>query len=168
MPSLRQATTDDAELITQHRHMMFADNNLASKQRYVEMDDKFLPWVTERIADGRYVGILLEDQTNGQVLASAGIYFMDFPPHYLDPEPIRAYLLNFYTAPEDRGMGYAKVLLGATVAECRRRGIGVITLHASRFGKPIYEKFGFKHHNEYILRPGEGPGSIDLNIIPNP
>jgi len=157
MPTLRRATTDDAELITHHRHMMFADNNLATKQRYAEMDDQFLPWVTERLADGRYIGILLEDHTNGQVLASAGIFFMDFPPHYLDPEPTRAYLLNFYTAPEDRGMGYAKILLGATVAECRRRNIGVITLHASRFGKPIYEKFGFKLHNEYILRPGEGP-----------
>jgi ribosomal protein S18 acetylase RimI-like enzyme len=154
---IRHATVDDAELITQHRHQMFADNKLASEERYGEMDKNFLPWVIERLADGRYVGILLEDDTTGQVVAGAGIFYMDFPPHYLDPAPTRAYLLNFYTAPEDRGMGHAKTLLAATVEECRKRNVGVITLHASRFGKPIYEKFGFKLHNEYVLRPGDGP-----------
>jgi ribosomal protein S18 acetylase RimI-like enzyme len=153
MLTLRRATVDDAALITQHRHLMFADNKLATEARYSEMDSNFLPWVTERLANGRYVGLLLEDTANHQVVAGAGIFFMDFPPHYLDPSPTRAYLLNFYTEPEDRGEGHAKTLLAACVAECRERSIAVITLHASRFGKPIYEAFGFKHHNEYALRP---------------
>jgi GNAT superfamily N-acetyltransferase len=129
---------------------MFADNNLATEARYADMDRNFLPWVTERLADGRYVGLFLED--NGVVLAAAGIFYMDFPPHYLDPEPIRAYLLNFYTAPEARGHGYAKQLLAAAVEDCRTRNVAVITLHASKFGRPIYEDFGFTHHNEYVLR----------------
>lgn len=154
MLNLRRATLADAALITEHRHRMFADNQLATEQRYTEMDLNFLPWVTERLADGRYVGLLLEDPSNGQVVAGAGIYYMDWPPHYLDPAPTRAYLLNFYTEPEDRGEGHAKTLLTAAVAECRARNPDiVITLHASRFGKRIYEAFGFKHHNEYALRP---------------
>jgi GNAT superfamily N-acetyltransferase len=155
MPNLRRATLADAELITEHRHLMFADNKLATEARYAEMDTNFLPWVRERIADGRYVGLLLEDEATHQVVAAAGIFYMDFPPHFLDPQPVRAYLLNFYTAPEDRGNGYAKVLLKATVDECRAKGVAVITLHASRFGKPIYEKAGFKLHNEYVLRPDD-------------
>jgi len=150
MPTLRRATLADAALITRHRHLMFADNDLATEARYAEMDTNFLPWVTDRLADGRYVGLLLEE--DAVVLAAAGIFYMDFPPHYLDPEPIRAYLLNFYTAPEARGHGYAKQLLAAAVEECRSRNVAVITLHASKFGRPIYEAFGFTHHNEYVLR----------------
>lgn len=153
MPTLRRATVADAETITEHRHQMFADNKLASAARYAEMDANFLPWVRERLADGRYVGLLLEDEKTGQIVAGAGVFYMDFPPHFLDPQPCRAYLLNFYTCPEDRGHGYANVLLTAAVADCRERGVEVVTLHASRFGKPIYEKFGFKHHNEWALRP---------------
>jgi ribosomal protein S18 acetylase RimI-like enzyme len=153
MLNLRRATPADAALITEHRHCMFADNKLATEQRYAEMDRNFLPWVTERLADGRYIGLLLEDDSTHQIVAGAGIFFMDWPPHYLDPAPTRAYLLNFYTEPEDRGQGLAKQLLAACVAECRAREIEVITLHASRFGKPIYEKAGFKLHNEYALRP---------------
>lgn len=159
MPEIRHASVADAALITQQRHQMFADNQLATEERFAEMDANFLPWVTERLADGRYVGLLLEEE--GQVIAGAGIFFMDFPPHYLDPEPVRAYLLNFYTAPDARGRGLARLLLEAAVAECRRRGVAVITLHASRFGKPVYERFGFTLHNEYVLRP-------DGSVIPQP
>ena len=151
MPTLRRATVADAEIITRQRHQMFADNDLATEAAYATMDANFLPWITERLADGRYVGLFVEE--DGEVLSAAGIFYMDFPPHFLDPAPVRAYLLNFYTAPEARGRGYAKQLLKACVDECHSRNVRVITLHASKFGKPIYEKFGFLHHNEYALRP---------------
>jgi ribosomal protein S18 acetylase RimI-like enzyme len=130
---------------------MFADNHLASEERYAEMNVVFEPWVRERLGDGRYVGLFLEE--GGAVLAACGIFYMDFPPHYLDTGPIRAYLLNFYTAPEARGRGFAKQLLQLAVDDCHARGVAVITLHASRFGRPIYEQFGFLQNNELILKP---------------
>ena len=52
-----------------------------------------------------------------------------------------------------RGRGFARQLLALAIDEARARGIKVVTLHASKFGKPIYEKFGFALNNEMILRP---------------
>jgi GNAT superfamily N-acetyltransferase len=138
MPSLRRATPADASTITAQRHQMFADNDLAAEAVYDVMDVAFEPWVRE-------------DET---LLAACGIFFMDFPPHHLDPSPVRAYLLNFYTAPEARGRGLATQLLQHAVDECKARNVAVITLHASKFGRPIYEKFGFTQNNEMILKPG--------------
>ena len=155
MPTLRRATPDDAPTITAQRHQMFADNELTTEARYKEMDLTFEPWVRERLTDGRYVGLFLEENTT--ILAACGIFYMDFPPHYLDPNPIRAYLLNFYTAPEARGRGLATQLLQHAVDECKKANVQVITLHASKFGKPIYEKFGFTQNNEMILRPTTTP-----------
>jgi ribosomal protein S18 acetylase RimI-like enzyme len=153
MPIIRRATSADAPLIASHRHHMFADNNFAPESRLDDMDATFEPWVRERLADGRYIGLLLseaeEDQT---ILAAAGILFHDFAPHWLDIQPQRAYLLNFYTAPEARSRGYANILLRAAVEECRTQGVQVVTLHASKFGQPIYEKFGFTNSNEMLLR----------------
>ena len=150
MPTLRRATGADAALITAHRHSMFTDNAFASEERLGAMDTNFEPWVRERLADGRYTGLLLEE--DGVVLASAGVHFNDFPPHFLHPEEGRAYLLNFYTSPAARGRGLAKQLLAACVEECRERGIKVVVLHASPFGRPIYEKFGFTQTNEMMLK----------------
>ena len=83
---------------------------------------------------------------------------MEFPPHFLDPEPRRAYLLNFYVAPEMRGRGFARQLLALAIDEARARGIKVVTLHASKFGKPIYERNGFVMSNEMLLRFDEEAG----------
>ncbi len=171
--TLRRATPDDATTITAQRHHMFADNELTTEAAYHAMDLSFEPWVRERLADSRYVGLFLEEAagaleeaagaleepaaTPGQpakILAACGIFFGDFPPHFLDPNPVRAYLLNFYTAPEARGRGLATQLLQHAVDECHQRNVRVITLHASKFGKPIYEKFGFTQNNEMILKPG--------------
>jgi ribosomal protein S18 acetylase RimI-like enzyme len=168
MPTLRRATPDDAPLITHQRHLMFADNDLATEARYAEMNLNFEPWVRTRLTDGRYVGLFLEEDAAPEsnatgstaaptekptVLAACGIFYMDWPPHFLDPAPIRAYLLNFYTTPAARGRGLANQLLQLAVDECRARNVAVITLHASKFGRPIYEKFGFTQNNELILRP---------------
>ena len=150
MPNLRRAAVDDAALITAHRHRMFTDNGLATEEQLHAMDANFEPWVRERLEDGRYVGLLLEEE--GKAIASAGIHFADFPPHYLHVEAGRAYLLNFYTEPTARGRGLASQLLRACVEECRARGSKVVTLHASKFGRPIYEKFGFTAMNEMMFR----------------
>ncbi len=149
MPQIRRATTNDAALITAHRHSMFTDNEFSPESTLDAMDVNFEPWVRERLADSRYVGLLLEE--NGAVLAGAGVFFADFPPHYRHAEPGRAYLLNFWTAMEARGRGYAKQLVTACIEECRMRGSNVIVLHASPFGRPIYEKLGFTQTNEMML-----------------
>ncbi|MFC6646864.1 GNAT family N-acetyltransferase [Granulicella cerasi] len=150
MPTLRRATVDDASLITQHRHLMFADNDFTTEERLNEMDHAFEPWVRAALADGTYVGLFLEEDS--RVLSGGGVYLMPFPPHWMHDEPFRAYLLNFYTAPEARGRGLAKQILQAAVDAAHELGASVITLHASRFGQPIYEKFGFKHSVEMMLR----------------
>ena len=150
MPTLRPATVSDAKLITDHRHRMFSDNQFATEDHLHVMDTNFEPWVRERLVDGRYAGFVCED--DGVPIASAGIHFADFPPHFLDSEAGRAYLTNFYTAPEARGRGLAKQLLQACVEKCRAHGGKVVVLHASPFGRPIYEAFGFTPSNEMIFK----------------
>jgi GNAT superfamily N-acetyltransferase len=152
MPTIRRATADDAALITSHRHLMFADNNFASEDHLTQMDATFEPWVRAHLADDSYIGLLMEDEETKEILAGAGIFFHDFAPHWMDFEPVRGYLLNFYTVPEARSRGYSNQLLRAAVAECRNRGVAVVTLHASKFGRPIYEKFGFKQSTEMMFR----------------
>ena len=141
----------DAEAIGQQRLRMFADAGVAEESAMGQMTANFVEWVRPRLADGSYVGWLVED--NGQLVAGAGLWVIEWPPHFMDAEPQRAYLLNFYVAPEMRRRGLARALLALAVAEAKTRGIKVVTLHASKFGKPVYEESGFTMSNEMILRP---------------
>jgi ribosomal protein S18 acetylase RimI-like enzyme len=141
----------DAEAIGQQRLRMFADAGVAEEVSMGTMVANFVEWVRPRLADDSYAGWLVEGDC--QLVAGAGLWVIDWPPHFMDDEPRRAYLLNFYVAPEMRRRGLARELLALAVAEAKARGIKVVTLHASKFGKPVYERAGFKMSNEMILRP---------------
>jgi GNAT superfamily N-acetyltransferase len=156
MPKLRYATPEDAGLITRHRHSMFGDNAFTTEDALAAADVEFEPWVRVRLADGRYVGLLLEADDNvvasAEVVAGAGIFFADFPPHWMDPQPCRAYVLNVYTAPGHRGHGHARRLMELVLAECRKRAVPTVVLHASPLGRPIYAGLGFTGTDEMMLR----------------
>jgi GNAT superfamily N-acetyltransferase len=146
----RLATAADAELIGEQRRRMFLDSVPTSEEQLMKMIAKFVPWVRTKLEDGSYVGWLTSE--DGRVVAGAGMWLMEFPPHWMHEEPVRAYLLNFYVDPEFRGQGLAHALLKTVIEETRRRGIKVVSLHASVFGKPLYERNGFELSNEMILR----------------
>ena len=150
MFEIRLALAEDAELIAQQRRQMFLDAGQPDDGRMAAMFKSFVPWVRAKLGEGKYIGWVASE--DGSTIGGAGLWLMEFPPHFLQVEPVRGYLLNFYTAPEFRGRGLAKVLLKETIDEARRRGCEVVTLHASKFGRPIYEQNGFKQTNEMMLR----------------
>lgn len=143
------AVAEDAEIIGEHRRRMFLDSGQADEERIEAVIASFVPWARAKLADGSYVGWLTEE--DGHVVAGAGMLLMDFPPHWMDPQPVRAYLLNVYVEPAFRKRGLARNLLEMAVNDALRRGIKVVSLHASKFGRPLYALNGFAPTNEMIL-----------------
>lgn len=147
--SIRLATEADAALIAGQRRAMFADAVLPVPATLQAMEACFKPWVRERLATGLYRGWIAESA--GLPVGGAGLWIAEFPPHFLDIAAARGYLLNFYVLPEYRGAGLARRLLAVAVEEGRRLRLRVITLHASKFGRKLYEQNGFRSNNEMIL-----------------
>jgi GNAT superfamily N-acetyltransferase len=148
---IRSATIEDAALIAQQRRRMFVDAGQPDDARMQSMERAFLPWVKSRLQDGTYLGWLATE--GDRVIGGAGLWLKDFPPHFLQIEAVRGYLLNFYVEPKSRGRGLARTLLRTALAEARRLDIEIITLHASKFGRRLYEQHGFTPTNEMMLRP---------------
>ena len=132
---------------------MFVDSGQADDARMAAVIAEFETWVRERLDRGTYLGWLTSPEEEPEnIVAGAGLWLMDFPPHFLDAGSVRAYLLNFYVEPDWRGNGLAYRLLRSAIEETRRREIKMVSLHASVFGKPLYERNGFKASNEMLLR----------------
>jgi len=137
-------------LITRHRKAMFADMRDAAETVLEEMAQNFEPWVRRMIAADKYAGWITRDDE--REVGSAGLLILDWAPHFLDQRcGQRGYILNVFVEPEYRGRGIAKALTLQCMAEAKRRGIGVVALHASRKGQPVYEKLGFKTSNEMLF-----------------
>lgn len=138
----RSATVADAALIARHRHAMFAEIGRTDPGALETMRGNFRRWVERMIDAGKYVGWIIED--DGDPIASAGFFELEWPPHPFDPAgEARGYLLNFWVEPSHRRRGLARQLVKLALAESRRRGFRVTALHASKAGRPVYESLGF-------------------------
>ena len=156
MLQTRKAVVEDAELIAWHRKAMFAAMGRAKEAALETMRRNCVPWLERMMADGKYLGWITCD--DARPVASAGLMLLDWPPHPLDPAGTqRGYLLNVFVEAEYRKRGLARELVEECMAEARRRGIRVVTLHASDAGRPLYERLGFSATNEMHFRePAEG------------
>jgi ribosomal protein S18 acetylase RimI-like enzyme len=150
MLATRRATLSDVTLITAHRCAMFAEMGKYAAASLREMGPHFTSWLERRMAANRYVGWIVEE--GSVAAASAGFLELDWPPHPLDPPgSARGYLLNFWVEPAYRRQGLARALVREAVAESKRRGFRVTSLHASAAGRPVYEKEGFLASSEMIF-----------------
>ena len=59
-----------------------------------------------------------------------------------------AYILNVYTEPGHRRQGLAHQLIAEILAWCRAQDIPRASLHASPFGRSVYQRLGFAQTNE--------------------
>lgn len=48
------------------------------------------------------------------------------------------------TVPEARGRGLSRDLLRVVLAEARERGLETSTLQATKLGRPVYERVGYR------------------------
>ena len=140
MISIRPGRCEDFAVICEHRRLMFAEMGTeaatldAASEAYAE-------WLAPRLTDGRYFGFLADE---GAVIAGVGLTLMDFPPGPLHPKgDQRALVLDVYVQPAYRGRGVAMELLKRAETELRERGVVYAVLHASKMGRPLYEKLGW-------------------------
>ena len=130
-----------------HRKAMFAAMGGTEEPVLETMRRNCVPWLERMMVEGKYFGWITCGD-DGPV-ASAGLMLQDWPPGPFDPVgELRGYLLNVFVETEFRRRGLARQLVEACVTEARRRGIRVMSLHASDEGRPLYEKLGFRSTNE--------------------
>jgi ribosomal protein S18 acetylase RimI-like enzyme len=149
--SLRQATLEDAYTIAKHRRLMFRDMGYTDEAALDAMLAKFLPWLEHKIASHDYLAWLAVT-TDDLVVAGAGLWLMDWPPHMVGSSSRRGNILNVYTDPQFRRQGLAKSLIQTALDWCKTNQVDFVILHASKEGRGLYESLGFQDSNEMRLK----------------
>jgi GNAT superfamily N-acetyltransferase len=149
--ALRRASVEDARTIAAHRRSMFRDMGYQDKTALDSMTAKFLPWLEAKMVSGDYLAWLAVTRED-VVVAGAGVWLMDWPPHMVGSCARRGNILNVYTEPEFRRRGLARCLMEAALGWCRGNGIDVVILHASPEGRALYESLGFQVSNEMRIK----------------
>jgi len=85
------------------------------------------------------------------IVAGAGLWLMDWPPHMIG-NGLRGNILNVYTVAAFRRRGLAGELVKTAMQWCRSNGVDVIVLHAGADGRRLYESLGFAGTNEMRIK----------------
>jgi GNAT superfamily N-acetyltransferase len=145
--TIRQGTLDDVETVVAHRRCMFVDMGHRDDDAMQRMGEEFRPWLVRKMQRGEYLAWFAVDP-EGAIVAGAGLWLMDWPPHMIGPGPWRGNILNVYTRPECRRMGLAGRLMDAALAWCLLNKVRTVILHASEDGRNLYQSMGFQPTNE--------------------
>jgi len=149
MMTTRPVTPRDLDLVCRHREEMFRASNAPSRTDDIlkAMTAAFRIWAEPRLKDATYFGYIVEDA--GAPIAGIGLMVIEWPPHPSHPlEDRRGYVLNVFVEPSHRRRGLGKMLMELGEAEFRKRGVSYGVLHATRMGKPLYERMGWSATSE--------------------
>ncbi len=121
----------------------------------VEVEELFeasVPWLDRHLTSGDYIGWLV--QSGDEVVAGAGVNLQERVPV---PGCYRvglwAHIANFYTAPQHRRRGLARLLMTTILEWTRLHEVDHVTLVASDEGRPLYESLGFRPTSDMALPP---------------
>lgn len=134
----RKAVKEDIEALCRIRKQQLIDEGIEPN---ADIDEPLHRYFSEKFSEGSLVEWLLEDE--GEIVATAAIVFMMFPPSYTNRTGMKGYITNMYTHPHYRKRGIATAMLKKLEEEAKSRGVCKLWLGASKVGRPVYQSFGF-------------------------
>jgi ribosomal protein S18 acetylase RimI-like enzyme len=113
------------------------------------MKERTSTYFGELFGRNEYVGFL--GTIDGETVCAAGLVIYSLPP--LDCEALRriGHVLNFYTRPAFRRMGFGTRLIEYIKATAKSMGIFRIVLNATPSGVSVYRKAGFNEPSDRYM-----------------
>jgi GNAT superfamily N-acetyltransferase len=148
--TIREATPNDVAEILRHRRGMYEDMDYKDARALAAMVSATEPYLSEALPNGSFRAWLAS--AGGRVVGGGGIVISPWPSHPYGLECRKATILNLYVYPDYRRRGIARQLMKIMIEWCRNEGFASVSLHASKHGRPLYEKLGFEPTNEMRLK----------------
>jgi GNAT superfamily N-acetyltransferase len=140
---LRRTNAADLRTLVAHRRRMWRELRDYSPRELDRHDVAYGRWVRREAAARTFLGFVVEDSA-GRAVASGAVWLMPSQPR---PGPLGRgrvpYILSMFTEPRARGRGLASWIVREMIRWARSHRYGRVVLHASRFGRPVYERLGF-------------------------
>ena len=141
---IRRARLADLETLVVQRRKMFEDILHRSSSQNRIADVKYRKWVVEMIKKRRFIGFLAVC-VEGEPVAGGCVWIREMHPSPWSEGKLRApYLMSMYTRPLYRGRGIASSIVKEAMIWSKKKGYRTMILHASKSGRPVYSRLGWK------------------------
>lgn len=141
---------DDLDLLLRHRQMMWFDIHPERAQKIRDSEAVTREWMRKLILEEKYIPFIARTES-GEVAGSGSVWLMDTQPRPGRTGLVTPYLLSMYTEKEYRKKGVATLIVEQAINWSREHGFTRLELHASSYGRGVYEKLGFRQSSEMRL-----------------
>ncbi len=149
---IQPCTISDINEVLRHRRSMFHDMGFTDSGALDLATENSRSFIERGLKEEWYHGWLVKNK-NGETVGGGGVVVTEWTAHPENPrQRLRPYILNVYVYPEYRRLGIARAIMDLILEWCRAEQFSCVWLHASEFGRPLYEEFGFQQANEMKLR----------------
>lgn len=140
----RRAGPDDAEELTRLRILMLREMGQDVTGAGEPWQRRSAGLFRSRLRDtGTFAGFVV-DKPDGPGLAACAVGWLN--PHLMTPRNLtarRGYVANTCTDVGYRGRGYGRATITPLLDWMRSAGVGMVDLHATPAGEPLYRSLGF-------------------------
>ncbi|MDG7006428.1 MAG: GNAT family N-acetyltransferase [Nitrososphaerota archaeon] len=152
MPSfrIRRATSKDIDTLVRHRHMMFLEMARPGKEELRALDESYRAWSRKMMGRRLFHGYIVTTE-GGEPAASGCVWLRDVQPSPGQPAGRIPYIMSVYTDRRFRRNGLATMVMKEAMEWGRRKGYPRALLHASRAGRKVYPRLGWKRTWEMEL-----------------
>jgi GNAT superfamily N-acetyltransferase len=133
----RRATMDEIPELVDFRIRQLIDEGQTPGKDIRETN---IAYFREHFASGQMEEWVCD--LDGRIIATGAIIWYVFPPSFDNGAGLKAYITNIYTEPEFRGRGIAPKMIELLDGFAKERGACRVWLEASKWGKPVYAKYG--------------------------
>jgi len=141
--TIRQARLRDLEILVGHRRKMWEDLGMKDKSALTKADRVYRKWTRSGFKNETLVGWVAESE-EGTAVGSGCIWLRPAQPRPNRNEQVQPYLLSMYTEPRFRRKNVATKVVKEAIKWCRKDGYTRLILHASKYGRRLYRKQGFR------------------------
>jgi GNAT superfamily N-acetyltransferase len=154
---VRRARREDAAVIAWHRARMFQEMGDMPAELFDAFREAAEHWTAKALETGEYVGWLGSPAAAPEaIVGGAGVQQRRVAPHPRRNQAgevelgrgRHALVINVFTEPEWRRRGLGELVMRHLLEWARAEQLDRVVLHASEFGRGVYEKLGFVPTNE--------------------
>ena len=140
----------DLDLLVRHRLSMWHELRPEFRTKIDRSKAYTRRWIKARLASGELIGFVAR-APDGRVAGSGCVWLREETPRPNNPLHVVPYLMSMYTEKDFRMQGVAKAIVKRAVKWSREHHHERVVLHASDYGKHLYEEAGFPPTREMRL-----------------
>lgn len=141
----RKARIEDIKVLIELRKKQLQDEGIEANE---DIDEELKQFFLDKLQTASLIQLVVVEKK--EIIATGAVVIYDFPPSYTNKTGKKAYVTNMFTKESYRGKGIATSLLNKLVVEVKTLGITKMWLGASKLGRPVYKKFGFRETEEWM------------------